>query len=213
MKLVDWFVFLLIFFVPSSDHTTEEETDILDPSVARQTAKSLQGFLLEKPTSRSSLYSSLRCSAAELMGRGFHLWENYVDVPAVVMGLLDLAITPGLPSSSSAAGDERAVKKHRAIKFVAEIAKRALNLMVLLRPITVVTALAKEVSLYLVSSSSGSAPHSSLPQMQASKITFPQHHHLKPTKFYKCNFYNLLDRLILGLTIPNICYVELSSLN
>ena len=97
------------------------------------------------------------------MGRGFHLWENYVDVPAVVMGLLDLANTPGLPSSTN---DEKTAKKHRAVKFVAEIARRALNLMVLLRPITIVTAIAKEVSLFLVSPYGTSSPHSSLPQIQ-----------------------------------------------
>ncbi len=152
---------LNVFFYPDRN---SEQCDILDPATARQTAKCLQGFLLQKPTSKSSLHSSLRCSAAELIGRGFHLWENYIDVSAVVMGLLDLAIAPGHPSIS---GDP--TKRHRAFKFVAEIARRALNLMVLLRPITIVTAIAKEVSLFLGSSPHGvSSPHSSLPQMQAS---------------------------------------------
>ena len=141
-----------------------EESEILDPAIARQTAKTLQAVLLEKPAHRSSIYSSLRCSAAELMGRGFHLWENYVDVAAVIMGLLDLAITPGLPSLSGA--DEKSGKRHRAIKFMADIARRALNLMVLLRPVTIVSAIAKEVSVFLVSTHSGSSYHSSLPQLQ-----------------------------------------------
>ncbi len=155
---------LSLLFVCCLDYSSEESTEILDPSIARQTAKTLQAFLLEKPASKSSLYSSLRCSAAELMGRGFHLWENYVDVPAVVMGLLDLSITPGLPSSDS--DDDKTAKKLRSIKFVADIARRALNLMVLLRPITIVTAIAKEVSMFLVSPHGTSSPHSSLPQIQ-----------------------------------------------
>ena len=131
----------------------------------RQTAKTLQAVLLEKPVTKSSLYSSLRCSAAELMGRGFHLWgENYVDVSAVIMGLLDLAVLPQLTFSHSS--EERASKKVRAAKFMAEIARRALNLMVLIRPVTVVTAIAKEVSLYLGTQHGTSFPHSSLPPIQ-----------------------------------------------
>ena len=42
-----------------------------------------QAVLLEKPTARTPLHSNLRCSAAELLGRGFHLWEKYVDIPQV----------------------------------------------------------------------------------------------------------------------------------
>ena len=93
------------------------------------------------------------------MGRGFHLWENYVDVSAVIMGLLDLAVLPQLTHSN----EERVSKKVRAAKFMAEIARRALNLMVLIRPVTVVTAIAKEVSLYLGTQHGTSFPHSSLP--------------------------------------------------
>ena len=59
------------------------EGDIMDPHIARQTAKTLQGILLEKPHAKSPLYSNLRCSAAELLGRGFQLWEKYVDIPQV----------------------------------------------------------------------------------------------------------------------------------
>lgn len=57
--------------------------DVMDPHIARQTAKTLQGILLEKPHSKAPLHSNLRCSAAELLGRGFQLWEKYVDIPQV----------------------------------------------------------------------------------------------------------------------------------
>ena len=99
------------------------------------------------------------------MGRGFHLWENYVDVPAIIMGLLDLAIH-SFPTPSST--DEKMSKKVRAAKFLSEISRRALNLMVLVRPITVVNALAKEVSLFLGSQHGAPFPHSSLPPIQVS---------------------------------------------
>ena len=98
------------------------------------------------------------------MGRGFHLWENYVDVSAVIMGLLDLAVLPQLTFPHSS--EERVSKKFRAAKFMAEIARRALNLMVLIRPVTVVTAIAKEVSLYLGTQHGTSFPPSSLPPIQ-----------------------------------------------
>ena len=101
------------------------------------------------------------------MGRGFHLWENYVDVPAIIMGLLDLAIHP-CPTPSST--DEKMTKKVRAAKFLTEISRRALNLMVLVRPITVVNALAKEVSLFLGSQHGTPFPHSSLPPLQVSTL-------------------------------------------
>ena len=57
--------------------------EVMDPAIARQTAKTLQGILLERPHAKSPLHSNLRCSAAELLGRGFQLWEKYVDIPQV----------------------------------------------------------------------------------------------------------------------------------
>lgn len=94
----------------------------MEPSVARLTAKTLQGVLLQRPAHRANLYSSLRCSAAELMGRGFHLWENYVDVALVVMGLLDLALNPAaLPPPGD---DSRLHRRGKAAKFMADIARR-----------------------------------------------------------------------------------------
>lgn len=94
----------------------------MEPSIARQTAKTLQGVLLQRPSHRSNLYSSLRCSAAELIGRGFHLWENYVDVALVVMGLLDLAMNSAAQPPSG--DDSRLHRKGKAAKFMADIARR-----------------------------------------------------------------------------------------
>ena len=63
-------------------------SDVMDPGVARKTGRTLQRVLLEKPHAKSTLHSNLRCSAAELLGRGFQLWEKYIDIPQVMQYLL-----------------------------------------------------------------------------------------------------------------------------
>ena len=131
--------------------------------MARQTAKTLQAVLLDKPIRKNSLYSSMRCSAAELVGRGFHVWENHIDVPLVVMGLLDLVVHHSLYGMTI---EDKQSRKYKEVKFMREIAKRALNLMVLLRPVTIVDVLAKEVTLYLGAHHSSPFPHSTLPAIQ-----------------------------------------------
>ena len=70
-------------FSDEKQHKRDAPIDVMDPAIARQTAKTLQGILLEKPHAKAPLHSNLRCSAAELLGRGFHLWEKYVDIPQV----------------------------------------------------------------------------------------------------------------------------------
>ena len=67
-----------------ADRGNTHNLEVMDPHIARQTAKTLQATLLEKPHSRAPLHSNLRCSAAELLGRGFQLWEKYVDIPQVL---------------------------------------------------------------------------------------------------------------------------------
>ena len=67
----------------SSQMDRKVVAEVMDPGVARKTGKTLQRVLLEKPHAKSTLHSNLRCSAAELLGRGFHLWEKYIDIPQV----------------------------------------------------------------------------------------------------------------------------------
>ena len=67
----------------SQDVEGEESKSVMEPGVARKTGKALQRVLLEKPHAKSPLHSNLRCSAAELLGRGFQLWEKYIDIPQV----------------------------------------------------------------------------------------------------------------------------------
>ena len=51
-------------------------------------------------------------------------------------------------------------------KFAAEVARKALNLMIILRPVTMVTTLAKEVSSYLACQHVTHYPHSSIQPVQ-----------------------------------------------
>ena len=58
----------------------------MDPIIARQTAKTLQAVLLEKPSSKASLHSNLRCSSAELIftcGRTMLTLHRLVCLPVV----------------------------------------------------------------------------------------------------------------------------------
>lgn len=50
-------------------------------------------FLLQQPPSRKlPAYSPIRRAAIDLIGRGFTVWEPYVEVSAVLLGLLELCI-------------------------------------------------------------------------------------------------------------------------
>ena len=91
----------------------------------------------------------------------------------VVVGLLDLAIqyTPphpvvgrraSSPPSTPSDAKKGTLSSSKSTKFASDVAKKALNLMVLLRPVTMVTTLAKEVATYLASQHVTHFPHSSL---------------------------------------------------
>lgn len=54
----------------------------------------------------------------------------------------------------------------KSTKFTSEVARKALNLMIILRPVTMVTTLAKEVSSYLACQHVTHFPHSSIQPVQ-----------------------------------------------
>lgn len=56
----------------------------------------------------------------------------------------------------------------KSSKFTSEVARKALNLMIILRPVTMVTTVAKEVSSYLASQHVTHYPHSSIQPVQVS---------------------------------------------
>ncbi|XP_035824202.1 WD repeat-containing protein 7 isoform X4 [Aplysia californica] len=61
-------------------------------SLARHTSKALTFLLLQPPSPRLPLHTPIRRAAIDLIGRGFTVWEPYLDVSAVLLGLLELSI-------------------------------------------------------------------------------------------------------------------------
>uniref|UniRef100_A0A8C0GNF9 WD repeat domain 7 n=1 Tax=Chelonoidis abingdonii TaxID=106734 RepID=A0A8C0GNF9_CHEAB len=109
-------------------------------SLARHTCKALTFLLLQPPSPKLPPHSIIRRTAIDLIGRGFTVWEPYMDVSAVLMGLLELCadaekqlsnITMGLPLSPAADS--------------ARSARHALSLIATARPPAFITTIAKEV--------------------------------------------------------------------
>jgi hypothetical protein len=59
-------------------------------TLARNTSKALAYLLLAPPSSSLPLHTSLRRAAIDLIGRGFTVWEPYLDVSKILLGLLEL---------------------------------------------------------------------------------------------------------------------------
>ena len=65
--------------------------------------KALTFLLLQAPSKRLPAYTPIRRAAVDLLGRGFTVWEPYLDVSAVLLGLLELCVdgdklVPRLPT-------------------------------------------------------------------------------------------------------------------
>ncbi|XP_051784282.1 WD repeat-containing protein 7 isoform X2 [Erpetoichthys calabaricus] len=109
-------------------------------SLARHTCKALTFLLLQPPSPKLPAHSTIRRTAIDLIGRGFTVWEPYMDVSAVLMGLLELCadaekqlanMTMGLPLTPAADS--------------ARSARHALSLIATARPPAFITTIAKEV--------------------------------------------------------------------
>ena len=110
-------------------------------SLSRHTSKALT-FLLQQPPSRKlPAHTPIRRAAIDLIGRGFTVWEPYLDVSAVLLGLLELCVdsdkhvpsmTFGLPLSPAA--DACRTSRH------------ALSLIATARPPAFIITMAKEVA-------------------------------------------------------------------
>lgn len=59
-------------------------------NLARLTAMALTHLLLAPPTPKLPAYTPLRRAAIDLIGRGFTVWEPYLDVSKVLLGLLEM---------------------------------------------------------------------------------------------------------------------------
>ncbi|XP_067340112.1 WD repeat-containing protein 7 isoform X4 [Channa argus] len=109
-------------------------------SLARHTCKALTFLLLQPPSPKLPAHSTIRRTAIDLIGRGFTVWEPYMDVSAVLMGLLELCadaekqlanIAMGLPLNPPADS--------------ARSARHALSLIATARPPAFITTIAREV--------------------------------------------------------------------
>jgi len=87
------------------------------------------------------------------------------------MGLLDLVQQYIPPPNGAEPSAEASKRSNRSMKFASEVARKALNLMIILKPVTMVTTLAKEVSTYLASQHVTSYPHSSIQPVQVRPFT------------------------------------------
>lgn len=54
--------------------------------------KALTFLLLQPPSPKLPLHTPIRRAAIDLLGRGFTVWEPYLDVSSVLLGLLELSI-------------------------------------------------------------------------------------------------------------------------
>jgi hypothetical protein len=112
-------------------------------SLARHTAHSLAFLLLVKASRALPLHTSHRRAAIDLLGRGFTVWEPYLDVSKVLLALLELccesekmvpSMSFGLPLTPSADS--------------CRTAKHSISLIATARPAAFITTLAREVARY-----------------------------------------------------------------
>nr|XP_037279261.1 LOW QUALITY PROTEIN: WD repeat-containing protein 7-like [Rhipicephalus microplus] len=112
-------------------------------SLARQTSQALAHLLLTPPSSSLPAHSSLRRAAIDLIGRGFAVWQAYIDVSRVLLGLFDLCCEADklLPRASYGLSLAPAADSCRT-------ARQALSLIATSRPPVFITTLAREVRRY-----------------------------------------------------------------
>uniref|UniRef100_H2YSP7 WD repeat-containing protein 7 n=1 Tax=Ciona savignyi TaxID=51511 RepID=H2YSP7_CIOSA len=112
-----------------------------DYSLARYTCKALVYLLLQPPSVKLPAHIPIRRAAIDLLGRGFTVWEPYMEVSAVLLGLLELcesysrhihSIQSGLPLNPDADSCRSA---HHSLSLIATA-----------RPLTFITTIAREVA-------------------------------------------------------------------
>ncbi|CAH0761824.1 unnamed protein product [Diatraea saccharalis] len=110
-------------------------------NLARLTALALTHLLLSPPCPRLPAHTPLRRAAVDLLGRGFTVWEPYLDVSHVLLGLLEMcsdadklvpSMTYGLPLTPQADS--------------CRTARHALTLIATARPGAFITTMAREVA-------------------------------------------------------------------
>ncbi|XP_039278488.1 WD repeat-containing protein 7-like [Nilaparvata lugens] len=110
-------------------------------NLARLTSIALTRLLLTPPSQRFPAHTPLRRAAIDLIGRGFTVWEPYIDVSKVLLGLLELCCDADklVPSMSYGLPLTPAADSCRT-------ARHALTLIATARPAAFITTMAREVS-------------------------------------------------------------------
>nr|XP_032525137.1 WD repeat-containing protein 7-like [Danaus plexippus plexippus] len=110
-------------------------------NLARLTSLALTHLLLAPGSARLPAHTPLRRAAIDLLGRGFAVWEPYLDVSHVLLGLLEMcsdadklvpSMTYGLPLTPQADS--------------CRTARHALTLIATARPAAFITTMAREVA-------------------------------------------------------------------
>ncbi|XP_066603881.1 WD repeat-containing protein 7 isoform X7 [Prorops nasuta] len=110
-------------------------------NLARHTSLALTHLLQAPHSLKLPLHTPLRRAAIDLIGRGFTVWEPYLDVSKVLLGLLEMccdadklvpSMTYGLPLTPQA--------------DTCRTARHALTLIATARPAAFITTMAREVA-------------------------------------------------------------------
>lgn len=111
---------------------------LINSSLTRLTGHCLSHLSFVPSSPSLPLYTSLKHTAVELIGRGFAFWEPYLDVSKVLLGLLDLC-------SDSVRNDSLSPDTILSPK---KSAQEAIYLIAKARPSVFITTLAIEVAKY-----------------------------------------------------------------
>ncbi|XP_064472350.1 WD repeat-containing protein 7-like isoform X2 [Ornithodoros turicata] len=111
--------------------------------LAWHTSQALAYLLLMPPSPSLPAHTNLRRAAIDLIGRGFTVWEAYLDVSRVLLALLELCCDSDklVPSMSYGLPLTPAADSCRT-------ARHALSLIATARPPAFITSLAREVARY-----------------------------------------------------------------
>lgn len=129
----------------------------LDSKVIQETAKSLETLLLEPVSDRYAVNSPMRRAMADLMGRGFIHWANHIDAGSVLLFLLELSCETGSCLSSIMLADLPTAELLGPNATTCHIARHALVLCAMARPIVFISTVAKEVGVVNPTCTSGIA--------------------------------------------------------
>ncbi|XP_072173501.1 WD repeat-containing protein 7-like [Diadema setosum] len=141
----------------ASNRPIQQGFGLSDYSLARHTAQALAFLLLQPPSNKLPAHTPIRRAGIDLMGRGFTVWEPFIDVSAVLLGLLELCCDPTLYSACISSGlpITPAADSCRS-------AHHALSLIATARPATFITTMAKEVARHQAMASNAQVPASVL---------------------------------------------------